>query len=147
MNARDQVPNKLKEELEKDETMRAMSAGRKKLWGLAGTLLMMLILAASAYAFTAANVVSGSRAGDGSGAITPYTISNVVYTLDNSSPQNIQSWQFDLNAAASTVASKLVSTSTTYTTCVHGAAFHWTCTPGTEPTVATADQLRVIAVQ
>ncbi|MGD0167487.1 MAG: hypothetical protein ABSC51_09415 [Gaiellaceae bacterium] len=124
-----------------------MSRRRKKSWQLAGIVLLMLILASSAYAFTAANVVSSSRAGDGSGAIGAYTISNVFYTLDNTSPQNIQNWQFDLNAAATTVDSKLVSGSTTYTQCVHGTGFHWTCSPGTEPTVASADQLRVIAVQ
>ena len=147
MDVHKKAPNRLKEHLEKDEIMRAMIRRRKRLWELAGTLLMMLILATSAYAFTATNVISGSKAGDGSGAISAYTISNVVYTLDNSSPQSIQNWQFDLDAAASTVASKLVSTSSTYTTCVHGAGFHWTCSPGIEPSVATADQLRVIAVQ
>lgn len=114
---------------------------------LVGTLVSMLLLATAAYAFTAANVVSTTRAGDGHNAISGYTISNVVYTLDNTSPQNIASWQFDLDAAATSVRSKLVSGSTTYTACVHGAGFHWTCTPATEPTVAAANELRVIAVQ
>jgi hypothetical protein len=117
----------------------------KKTWQLISTLALMLLLATAAYAITATNVVPASKAGDGSGAVSAYTISNVVYTLNNSSPQNIDSWQFDLNAAASSVQSKLVSGSTTYTACVHGAGFHWTCTLST--TVASADQLRVIAVQ
>ncbi|MHB8059959.1 MAG: hypothetical protein ACYDHO_03915, partial [Gaiellaceae bacterium] len=88
-----------------------------------------------------------SRAGDGHSSISGYTISNVVYTLDNTSPQNIAGWQFDLDAAATSVRSKLVSSGSTYTVCVHGAGFHWTCTPATQPSVASANELRVIAVQ
>jgi len=117
----------------------------KKTWQLILTLALMALLATAAYAVTATNIVPATKAGDGSGAVSGYTISNVVYTLDNASPQNIASWQFDLDAAASTVQSKLVSGSGTYTACVHGAGFHWTCTLST--TVASADQLRVIAVQ
>jgi hypothetical protein len=117
----------------------------KKTWQLISTLALMLLLATAAYAFTATNVVPAKKAGDGRGTVSGYTISNVVYTLDNSSPQNIASWQFDLDAAASEVRSKLVSSSSTYTACVHGAGFHWTCTLST--TIVSADQLRVIAVQ
>ena len=117
----------------------------KRAWQLILTLALMALLATAAYAVTATNVVPATRAGDGSGTVSGYTISNVVYTLNNSSPQNIDNWQFDLDAAASSVQSKLVSASGTYTTCVHGAGFHWTCTLST--TVASANQLRVIAVQ
>jgi hypothetical protein len=125
-----------------------MISGNRKPLILIGTLLSMLILATAAYAFTAANIVSTTaRAGDGHETISGYTISNVVYTLDNTSPQNIAGWGFDLNAAATSVRSKLVSSSSTYTACVHGAGFHWTCSPGAEPSVATANELRVIAVQ
>lgn len=120
---------------------------RKRVWQLLGTLLLMVVMAVSAYAVTNASGVPSSTAGDASGAIGAYTVANVYYTLDNTNPQNILNWQFDLNAAASTVESKLVSTGSTYTACVHGTGFHWTCSPGTEPTVASADQLRVIAVQ
>ncbi len=124
-----------------------MSKRNRKTLTLIGTLVSMLLLATAAYAFTATNVVSTTRAGDGHSTISGYTISSVVYTLDNTSPQNIAGWQFDLNAAATSVRSKLVSSATTYTACVHGAGFHWTCTPAAEPTVAAANELRVIAVQ
>jgi len=117
----------------------------KRAWQLILTIALMVLLATGAYAVTATNVVPATKAGDGSGPVSGYTISNVVYTLDNTSPQNIASWQFDLDAAASTVQSKLVSASGAYTACVHGAGFHWTCTLST--TVASANQLRVIAVQ
>lgn len=131
-----------------------MQKRNRKILTLLGTLVAMLLLATAAYAFTATNVVPATKAGDGSGQIGGYRISNVVYTLDNTSPQNIASWQFDLGdavsgvgATASSVRSKLVSSSGTYTACVHGADFHWTCSPATEPTVAAANELRVIAVQ
>ena len=124
-----------------------MSKRNRKILTLVGMLVSMLLLATAAYAFTATNVVSTNRAGDGHNTISGYTISNVVYTLDNTSPQNIAAWQFDLDAAATSVRSKLVSSGTTYTACVHGAFFHWTCTPAAEPTVKAANELRVIAVQ
>jgi hypothetical protein len=124
-----------------------MQKRNRKILTLLGTLVAMLLLATAAYAFTATNVVSTTKAGDGHSSISGYTVSNVVYTFDNTSPQNIANWEFDLDAAATSVRSKLASGSTTYTACVHGAGFHWTCTPATEPTVAAADELRVIAVQ
>ena len=108
-------------------------------------MLLTILFAVAAYAFTATNTVPATRAGDGTGAITGYTVSGVAYTLDAANPANIASWAFDLDAASTSVRSKLVTASAVYTTCVHGAAFHWTCTPAAEPTVASVDQLRVIA--
>jgi len=120
--------------------LKSRNRGRRFL----GTMLLTLLFAVAAYAFTATNVVPPSQAGDGHGTISGYTVSNVAYTLA-ADPANIASWSFDLSAAAGTVQSKLVSASSTYTACVHGVAFHWTCTPAALQTVATADDLRVIA--
>lgn len=108
-----------------------------------GTALLTLLFAVAAYAFTATNVVPPSQAGDGNGAITGYTVSNVAYTLA-ADPANIASWSFDLSATASTVRSKLDSASSTYTSCTN-VVNHWTCTPGSQPTVASVNDLRVIA--
>ncbi len=109
-----------------------------------GTMLLTLLFAVAAYAFTATNVVPASQAGDGSGTISGYTVSNVAYQLA-ADPANIASWSFDLSAAAGTVQSKLVSTSSTYTSCVNSAGVHWICTPAATQTVLAADDLRVIA--
>ena len=48
-----------------------------------GMLVIALILAASIYGFAAANTVPGTSAGDGSGAISGYTVSNIVYGLNS----------------------------------------------------------------
>lgn len=64
-------------------------------------LLLGLVLAASAYALAAANIVVGSKAGDGAGAITPYVVGSIKYTLDkNNNPRNIQKVQFAVNLSA-----------------------------------------------
>jgi hypothetical protein len=109
-----------------------------------------LILSVSAYGFAAANVVPAqSGLGDGEGVISGYTISSVVYTLDEtSSPANITSLSFAIaptgSAPAATDADvELVNGSSTLFDCsiLTGTA---TCAI-TGVTVAQADILRVIA--
>jgi len=111
---------------------------------------MLLILSAAAYGFAAANTVPVSGAGDGSGTITGYTVSAVKYNLNATTPANIDSVSFTLTpvgaaGAPTTVKAKLVSSSTTYSTCTL-ATPTWTCTV-TGVTALAADELRVIAAQ
>jgi hypothetical protein len=111
-----------------------------------GTLLLTALLAVAAYAFTASNTVPDTLAGDGSGDITGYAVSNVHYVLA-SNPANVDYWTFDLNDAAGTVQSKVVSASASYVSCANSGGMSWRCDPaaGVEPTVLAADELRVIA--
>jgi hypothetical protein len=112
------------------------------------TILVLLAAAALSlftFAFTAANIVPGSKAGDGAGAITGYTVSNVQYQLDATDPSLIESVSFTLDDAASTVRAKVNAASTTYATCSNPSANNWSCDFATDPTVVSADQLRVIA--
>ena len=104
-------------------------------------------LAFAAYAFTAANTVPASKAGDGNGAISGYTVSNIAYTLDATDAANIESVAFDLDAAAGTVKAKVVATTLTYTDCANTGGNSWSCNIEPDPTVLSADDLRVIAVQ
>jgi hypothetical protein len=104
-------------------------------------------LAFAAYAFTAANTVPATKAGDGSGAITGYTVSNIAYQLEAGNPANIDSVSFTLDAAAGTVQVKVVNASATYTACTNIALFNWSCNFLVNPTVLSADEFRVIAVQ
>jgi len=103
-------------------------------------------LAFAAYAFTAANVVPDTKAGDGDGAITGYTVSNIAYQLDAANAENIESVSFDLDAAAGTVKARVVSTAG-YTDCTNPAGNSWTCNIEPDPTVLSANELRVIAVE
>jgi hypothetical protein len=114
------------------------------------TFALLLILSAAAYGFAAANTVPASGAGDGAGAITGYTISNVQYALNATTPANIDSVSFTITPGAgagapTTVKAKLVSSSSTYSTCTLTGAT-WTCNV-TGVTATAADELRVIAAQ
>ena len=111
---------------------------------LALVALLALIVAASAYAFTASNTVPASAAGDGSGVISGYTVTAVAYVLATD-PSNIDKVTFTIApATASQVKAKVVSGSTTYTNCTNTAGAV-TCDFSPDVSVLSADQLRVIA--
>jgi hypothetical protein len=116
--------------------------------GLIVFAILTAILASAAYAFTAINNVSASRAGAGAGTIGNYTLSNVTYTYNSYTPMNIDYWEFDLSGTASSVRSKIRSSDTAYVACTALSATRWRCDPATDVAVSTlVDQLRVIAVQ
>jgi hypothetical protein len=115
---------------------------------LAVILAAAAALAFAAYAFTASNTVPDSKAGDGDGAITGYTVTNIAYQLEAANPANIDSVSFDLDDAAGTVKVKLVNASSTYTDCTNTAGNSWSCDFGAgAQTVLSADEFRVIAVE
>jgi hypothetical protein len=111
-------------------------------------VLLVLIFAMAAFAFAASNTVPGTRAGDGAGTISGYTVSAIDYNLSPANPANIATVTFTLNAAASTVKISLVSgASPTFYDCATTNAptnTAWSCTT-TGATVLAADELRVIA--
>ena len=110
-------------------------------------VLLVLIFATAAFAFAASNTVPGTRAGDGFGGISGYTVSLIDYNLNVTNPANIDSVTFTLNAAASTVKISLVSGSGTFYNCSTTNAptnTVWNCTTA-GATVLAADELRVIA--
>lgn len=119
---------------------------------LAALVITTLALTAGTYAFAAANTVPDTNAGDGSGAISGYTITNVAYDINSDTdPTDVDSVDIDVvadNAGVdpSAVYVKVDSLSATYTSCVAGASPTWTCTFADGTTVASADELRVIAV-
>ena len=96
------------------------------------------------YAYAAANVVPDSKAGDGSGAITGYTVSAIHYVL-NSTPTTIDSVTFTLNStpvAGSTIKIKLVAAGSTWYTCTNVTTAVTCVTTGAS--VLSADDLRVV---
>jgi hypothetical protein len=119
-------------------------SNRRRRYALAA--LLALIVAASAYAYTAANNVPATKAGDGYGAISGYNITNVQYALAAYDPSKIASVSFTLDAVASTVKAKLVNSNPSYQDCTVSGGTSVTCTFTTQPTVLAADALRVIAV-
>lgn len=106
--------------------------------------LVAFVFAGVATAFAAANTVPGTYAGDGSGAISGYTVSNIQYALDSGNPANIVSVSFTLDAAATTVRIQL--NNATWYSCSNNGGNNWSCST-TGETVLNATALRVVAVQ
>lgn len=102
------------------------------------------VLGSATYAFTASNTVPASKAGDGSGTISGYTVSGVSYTLNATNPANLDSVDFTLDAAASVVKIKLVSSGSTWYDCTNTSGNDWSCAT-TGAAVQPADQLQVVA--
>ena len=123
-----------------------MTIERRKGWRRVGTLILAALLALAVYAFAAANTVPATKAGDGSGAISGYTISAVHYGLNATNAANIDSVTFTLNstpAAGSTMKIQLVAAGSWYS-CTNVAA-DVTCTTTTpQATVLAADNFRVV---
>src|SRR5690242_10637473 len=82
-------------------------------FGKIALLVAVLGIAGGAYAFTASNTVGSSKAGDGTGTISGYTISALHYTLNTTNPANVDSFTFTTNSApvsGSTIKVKTPST-------------------------------------
>lgn len=107
-------------------------------------IAIVIVLAVSTYAFAAANTVPATKAGDGSGAISGYTVTNVVYNLNATDPTALDSVDFTLSAAATQAQIKLVAAGSTWYSCTNGTGNDWSCnTSGA--TVASMDELKVVA--
>lgn len=106
--------------------------------------IAVLVFATAAYAFAASNTVPSSYAGEGSAAISGYTVTNLVYSLNASNPGNIDAVSFTLNAAATSVKASLVPG--TFYTCTNSSGNNWSCTTtAPQATVSAAATLDIIA--
>lgn len=105
---------------------------------------LALIIGSTAYGFAASNTVPNTNAGDGSGTISGYTASNVVYVLETADPTKLDTVTFTLTPQNSgttptTVKVQLVSGGTWYDADNGGSGNDWTVDP-------TAGSLNVSAV-
>ena len=115
---------------------------------LASVLLIVLILSMAIYAFAAANVVPTSSAGDGSGAISGYTVSAIHYVLNATNPGNIDSVTFTLSvapAAGNTI--KISLDGATWYSCTNVTTAVTCVTTAPQATVLLATNLRVVVAQ
>lgn len=106
-------------------------------------LAIFAIVAVSAFGFAASNTVPGSKAGDGTGGITGYTVSNIHYVFDANNPAEIDEVHFTLDAAAATVRAAINGTNSS--SCTNTGGNNWECTMPAGVTVNAATQLRVVA--
>jgi hypothetical protein len=113
------------------------------------SIIAVIILMIAAYAYAAANSVPETGAGDGSEAISGYTITNVHYTL-GADPSQISAVTFNISPTAGAgpvreVQVQLVSGGTWFA-CDESAVPAISCSI-TGVTVLSANQFRVVAVQ
>lgn len=113
------------------------------------------VAATGSYAFTASNTVAAAPAGEAeSSAITGYTASSPVWTIDPANQTSIQKVEFDLSTVtAATVAYAGADNGSTIawsSTCTQGSitagSAHETCTFSVEPLVSGVTKLAVSAV-
>jgi hypothetical protein len=72
-------------------------------------ILLVLILAASTYAFANANtIVAPGNAGSSTSALSGYTITNVVYDLADSAPMTLNAVRFNIESTTGGAAPVLV---------------------------------------
>lgn len=112
-------------------------------------VLVVLVLALSGftYAFAAENTVPATKAGDGSEVISGYEVTAVKYILNDTTPSNIDSVTFSLDAPATSVSISLVSGGEWYT-CTIDSNDDVTCDISTVTpavTVFSVNNLRVVA--
>jgi hypothetical protein len=114
-------------------------------FGFLFVALVAIVIAATAYAFAASNTVPDMKAGAGSGTVTGYTVSGVIYNLDTADTTQLTSVEFDLDAAATSARIKLVTAGTTWYGCTNTASNHWLCAVSPTVNFSTVDELNVIA--
>jgi len=119
----------------------------RRMLTIVSTVAVSLIFATAAFAFANTNTVPGSTAGSGSGAISGYTISAIAYTLDSTTPTNLDAVNFTISpTAASQVKIQLASGGSWYT-CTNSTGSVTCNTTSPQATVAAATNLTVVATQ
>jgi hypothetical protein len=112
---------------------------------LLGTAVAVVAVAGGSYAFTASNTVPSTQAGQGTGTVSGYTVSSVGYTLNASTPSNVDAVTFTISpSSATTVKAQLASGGTWYS-CVNTSGSVSCATTSPQMTVATATSLNVVA--
>ena len=103
---------------------------------IVAAVVVALAIGGGAYAFTASNTVPASNAGAGSGAVSGYTVTNLHYSLDSTTPANIDSLTFTISPTVPSTGSGKVVISAALST---GGPTNYTCsTDSTGATVTCA---------
>ena len=122
-------------------------------WSSMGRISTVLVLSgaivAGTYAFTAANTVPNSKAGDGTGTVTGYVLSSVHYNLNATNPANVDAVTFTLDQAApagSTIKAQLAPAGSWYSCTATGTSVSC-ATTSPQATVLATTALRVVAAE
>jgi len=115
-------------------------------------VLGLILVAVLVYAMAAANNVPETGAGEGSGTVSGYDITNIDYALLGSNPTRLDSVSFDVGPTAGAGAAGLVTISvdagSTWENCTGPVGTTWTCTFGApQPLVSAIASLQVVATE
>lgn len=119
-----------------------MQSSRKK--AIVGGAVVAAAASVGGLAFTAANTVPATKAGDGTGAVTGYVVSSVHYGLNATDPTLADSITFNLDStpvAGSTIKTKVGGN---WYTCTNAAAAVTCATTSPQATVAPITTLQVV---
>ena len=109
--------------------------------------LLAVAIGAGAFAYAATNTVPGSNAGSGSGTISGYTISNVAYTLNSTTPTNLDQVAFSISPTTTSTLKVQLAAAGSWYSCSNTAGSVTCNTTSPQATAAAATQLTVVAAQ
>lgn len=101
---------------------------------LAMAAVAVCVVAGGAFAFTAANTVPSSTAGAGSSVVSGYTVTNLHYVLNATTPANIDSLTFTITPVIPSTSSGKVIVQAALTT---GGPTNYTCATDTTGALVT----------
>lgn len=109
--------------------------------------ILALSIGAGVYAYAATNTVPGSTAGSGSGTISGYTVSSIAYTLNATTPTNLDQVAFTIAPAAATTVKVQLAAAGSWYSCTNTAGSVTCTTTSPQATAVAATQLTVVAAQ
>jgi hypothetical protein len=127
--------------------MRILRIRPKRRSSVLAALVVAGVLSSAAYAFTATNTVPASTAGSGSGAISGYTVSAIAYTLNATTPTNLDAVTFTIAPTTASVVKIQLAAAGSWYTCANAAGSVTCNTTSPQATVAAATNLTVVATQ
>jgi hypothetical protein len=120
---------------------------RRRRLAVAAALVLSVGIGVGVYALTASNTVPGTAAGAGAGAISGYTITNVQYGLNTSTPTNIDTVSFTISPTSATTVKVQLASAGSWYSCTNTSGSVSCGTTSPQATVAPATQLTVVATE
>lgn len=124
-----------------------MRFSSRRFRGLLASMGVIVAISAGTYAFTASNTVPTTNAGQGTGSISGYTATNVSYSLNATTPTNIDSVSFTINPATTASVKAQLASSGAWYPCSNAAGTVTCATTSPQATVSSTSQLTVVASQ
>ena len=109
--------------------------------------VLAVMVASGVFAYAASNTVPASTAGAGAGAISGYTITNIAYGLNATTPTNLDSVSFTIAPTTATTVKAQLAAAGSWYSCSNTAGSVSCNTTSPQATVAAATQLTVVATQ